>query len=78
MTDEKTKIPWDTLNQVPLWQLDIAELTGHNIETEGRVKVNELLKSGWILLYIYTLTYLEDGIWRQRPMAILGLPKKAR
>lgn len=56
----------------PLWELGITELTGHNIETAGREEVNELLKSGWVLLHIYTLKYREDGVWRERPMAILG------
>lgn len=27
----------------PLWQLDIAELTGHNIEPRGREEVNRLV-----------------------------------
>ncbi len=58
-----------------LWELGIAELTGHNIETQGREEVNNLLNEGWILLHIYTLKYKEDGAWRERPMAILGKPK---
>lgn len=57
---------------LPLWQLDVAEVTGHNLEARGREEVNRLLKSGWRLLYIYTLKYEEDGVWRERPMAILG------
>lgn len=57
---------------LPLWQLDVAEVTGHNLETRGREEVNRLLKSGWRLLHIYTLKYEEDGVWRERPMAILG------
>lgn len=57
---------------LPLWQLDIGELTGHNLETRGREEVNRLLKAGWRLLHIYTLKYQEDGVWRERPMAILG------
>ncbi|MBI2337770.1 hypothetical protein HYU95_01170 [Candidatus Daviesbacteria bacterium] len=60
---------------VPLWQLEIKEITGHNIESAGREVVNGLLKKGWVLLHIYTLTYHEDGVWRERPMAILGKPK---
>jgi len=60
---------------VGLWQLDIVELTGHNIEARGREEVNRLLQAGWVLLHIYTLKYHEDGIWRDRPMAILGRPK---
>ena len=59
----------------PLWQLDIAELAGHNIETKGREEVNRLLAEGWILLHIYTLKYEESGVWRERPMAILGRPR---
>jgi hypothetical protein len=58
-----------------LWELNISELTGHNIETEGRKEVNQMLENGWILLHIYTLKYKEDGAWRERPMAILGKPK---
>ena len=59
-----------------LWELGITELTGHNIETVGREEVNKLLTEGWILLHIYTLKYREDGIWRERPMAILGKSKE--
>jgi hypothetical protein len=62
--------------RLPLWQLDIVELTGHNIEARGREEVNELLRRGWLLLHIYTLKYNEDGAWRERPMAILGRPRK--
>lgn len=58
-----------------LWELGIAELTGHNIETQGREEVNRLLEEGWILLHIYTLKYKEGDAWRERPMAILGKPK---
>lgn len=57
---------------LPLWQLDVEEVTGHNLEARGREEVNRLLKSGWRLLHIYTLKYEEDGVWRERPMAILG------
>lgn len=57
---------------LPLWQLDIGEVTGHNLEARGREEVNRLLKDGWLLLHIYTLKYEEDGVWRERPMAILG------
>lgn len=60
----------------PLWELHIGELTGHNIEAHGRDEVNRLLKEGWVLLHLYTLHYKEGGIWRERPMAILGKPKK--
>ena len=57
---------------IPLWQLDFAELTGHNLEARGREEVNRLLQAGWRLLHLYTLKYEEDGVWRERPMAILG------
>lgn len=60
-----------------MWQLGIGELTGHNIEANGREEVNKLLTEGWLLLHIYTLKYREDDVWRERPMAILGLPRKA-
>lgn len=66
----------DQLPHVPLWDLHIEELMGHNIETQGREEVNKLLKDGWILLHIYTLRYHEDGVWRERPMAILGRPRE--
>jgi hypothetical protein len=62
---------------LPLWQLDIVELTGHNIEARGREEVNQLLRQGWRLLHIYTLKYAEDGVWRERPMAILGRLRNA-
>ena len=64
-----------TAGATPLWQLDITELAGHNIEARGREEVNRLLSEGWILLHIYTLKYEENGVWRERPMAILGLPR---
>jgi hypothetical protein len=62
------------LEQVPsqLWELGITELAGHNIEAHGREEVNRMLKEGWMLLHIYTLHYEDEGVWRQRPMAILG------
>ena len=62
---------------IPLWQLDIKELAGHNIEARGREEVNRLLSEGWLLLHIYTLKYEENGVWRERPMAILGRTHKA-
>ena len=66
------------LTHTPLWELGIAELAGHNIESVGREEVNKMLKKGWILLYIYTLKYHDhdDGVWRERPMAVLGRPKR--
>ena len=63
---------------VPLWQLGIVEVTGHNLEARGREEVNRLLDEGWCLLHIYTLKYHEDGVWRERPMAILGRPRNKR
>lgn len=65
-------VPVGLLETLPLWQLDIGELTGHNLEVRGREEVNRLLQAGWRLLHIYTLKYEEDGVWRERPMAILG------
>ena len=64
--------------KMPLWGLDIVELTGRNLEAHGREEVNRLLQSGWLLLHIYTLKYPEDGVWRERPMAILGRPRNRR
>jgi hypothetical protein len=64
--------PLGVLESLPLWQLDIVELTGHNLEARGREEVNRLLEAGWRLLHIYTLKYEEDGVWRERPMGILG------
>jgi FtsZ-binding cell division protein ZapB len=70
MTEDKG--PATVVETIPLWQLDIAEVTGHNLEARGREEVNRLLGSGWRLLHIYTLKYQEEGVWRERPMAILG------
>ena len=61
-----------------LWQTNIREIITHNIEKRGQEIVNKLLKKGWILLHIYTLKYRENGIWRERPMAVLGRPKRER
>jgi len=66
------KVPAAVVETIPLWQLDVTEVTGHNLEARGREEVNRLLGSGWRLLHIYTLKYQEDGVWRERPMAILG------
>ncbi len=66
------KAPIAVLETLPLWQLDIVELTGHNLEARGREEVNRLLQAGWRLLHLYTLKYEEDGVWRERPMGILG------
>jgi hypothetical protein len=66
------EIPGALVEKFPLWELDIVEVTGHNLEARGREEVNRLLAEGWRLLHIYTLKYEEDGVWRERPMAILG------
>jgi len=74
-TDTETpegQSPIAVIERLPLWQLDIVELTGHNLEARGREEVNRLLDAGWRLLHIYTLKYEEDGVWRERPMGILG------
>jgi hypothetical protein len=63
---------------LPLWGLEIVEVTGHNLEARGREEVNRLLQSGWRLLHIYTLKYRENGVWRERPMAILGRLRHSR
>jgi hypothetical protein len=65
----------ELLEKLPLWQLDIVEVTGHNLEARGREEVNRLLSTGWRLLHVYTLKYEEDGVWRERPMGILGRPR---
>lgn len=65
-------VPNGWLDRLPLWQLNIVEVTGHNLESKGREEVNRLLAEGWQLLHVYTLKYQEDGVWRERPMAILG------
>jgi hypothetical protein len=74
-TGETEEVPTHAVGTLPLWQLDIAELTGHNLEARGREEVNRLLSAGWLLLHIYTLKYREDEVWRERPMAILGRPR---
>jgi hypothetical protein len=66
------EIPVGLIETLPLWQLDIVELAGHNLEARGREEVNRLLGAGWRLLHIYTLKYEEDGVWREWPMGILG------
>jgi hypothetical protein len=63
-------------NEKAIWQFDFAEVTGHNLETRGRKEVNRLLAEGWRLLLVYTLRYEQDGVWRERPMAILGRPRE--
>jgi hypothetical protein len=72
------EVPIKSPEWLPLWRLDIEEVTGHNLEARGREEVNRLPKSGWRLLHIYTLKYEEDGVWRERPMAILGRLKVNR
>jgi hypothetical protein len=69
---DEDQAPVGIFEKLPLWQLDIVELTGHNLEARGREEVNRLLEAGWRLLHIYTLKYEEDGVWRERPMGILG------
>lgn len=69
---EREEAPASVLEQLPLWQLNVVEVTGHNLEAKGREEVNRLLAAGWRLLHVYTLKYEEDGVWRERPMAILG------
>ena len=54
----------------------VHEVTGHNLEARGRKEVNRLLETVWRLLHIYTLRYEENGVWRERPMAILGRLKQ--
>lgn len=73
-----TKAASELLDRLPLWQLNVVEVTGHNLEARGREEVNRLLQAGWRLLHIYTLRYQEDGVWRERPMAILGRVGKDR
>jgi hypothetical protein len=72
MVKEKSGEQVDHRRVTHLWDLGITELAGHNIEAHGREEVNMMLHEGWILLHIYTLHYQDDGIWRERPMAILG------
>lgn len=72
------ELPSRMVEAPPLWQLEITELTGHNLEARGREEVNRLLQEGWRLLHIYTLKYQEDGVWRERPMAILGRHRPSR
>jgi hypothetical protein len=72
---EAEEFPTHAVEALPLGQLDIAELTGHNLEARGRREANRLLRAGWFLLHIYTLNYREDEVWRERPMAILGKPR---
>jgi hypothetical protein len=71
-------VPIGVFEKVPLWQLDIVEPTGHNLEARGREEVNRLLEEGWRLLHIYALKYEEDGVWRERPMGILGRLRNSR
>jgi len=50
-------VPSGWLDRLPLWQLNIVEVTGHNLEAKGREEVNRLLAEGWRLLHVYTLKY---------------------
>lgn len=72
MVSAKKQNPTDFLDYVPLWDLNIEEIVGHNLEVRGRRVVNRLLQKGWKLLHVYTLHYKVNGVWRERPMAILG------
>jgi hypothetical protein len=58
--------------RLPLLELDVVEVTGHNLEARARDEVNRLLAEDWRLLHIYTLWYQKDDVWRERPMPILG------
>lgn len=85
MTNQKARsekagdeAPLAVIERLPLWQLDIVELAGHNLEVRGREEVNRLLEAGWRLLHIYTLKYEEGGVWRERPMGILGKLRNGR
>jgi hypothetical protein len=66
----------DDAAPVPLWDLNLEEIEGKVIESSGRAAVNKMLKKGWVVLHIYTLKYREGSTWRERPMAILGKPRK--
>jgi hypothetical protein len=68
----RDELPIGLVDRLPLWQLDVVEVVGHNLEARGREEVNRLLDAGWRLLHVYTLKYEEDGVWRERPMGILG------
>ena len=72
------QIPTQLVERLPLWELDVVELTGHSLEARGREQVNQLLRAGWRLLHIYTLKYKENSVWRERPMAILGRLRNER
>jgi len=71
-------MPLKILAGMPLWQMDITEVAGHNIEAKGREAVNRMLKQGWVLLHVYTLKYRQNGEWAQKPMAILGRPRNVK
>lgn len=69
----------ETNPKPPLWDLEIGELEGKNLERKGRDEVNDMLSQGWVLLHIYTLRFKDDSeTWRERPMAILGWPKSQK
>lgn len=63
------------VEETPLWELEIEEVTGESLEAKNREAVNQLFTDGWVLLHIYTLKYKEEDVWRERPMAIFGRPK---
>lgn len=71
----RDEIETQTIDEIPIWELDIEEVTGESLEAKNREEVNKLLSEGWILLHIYTLKYKEEEVWRERPMAIFGRPR---
>lgn len=74
----RDELPIALVERLPLWQLNVVEVAGHNLESRGREEVNRLLETGWCLLHVYTLKYEEDGVWRERPMGILGRLENSR
>ena len=48
MADKKKpdETSMEIVEAIPLWQLDIVELTRHNLEWRGREEVNRLLDAG--------------------------------
>jgi hypothetical protein len=47
-----------------LWQIDVVELTGHNLKARGREEVNRLLEVEWRHLHIYMLKYGASVQWQ--------------
>lgn len=75
MAGTKTK---KVIFEKPLYTLGIEEIQGFNLKTAGRSQVNKLLKSGWILLHIYTFRWHNGKVWCERPNCIVGRPKKKK